>query len=259
MGITLLLKRLRSWRHGFWFSISRRVRWSRGLHRERPAGELNLPPTQAARVAALQSRYQVHFERQVGRRSSTLNYEYLDLLDCAWTRLSLDPPQGAVLCDVGCASFWYAPALHAFFRPQRLVGVEIEGHRLFRDGRARIDYAAGFIADLPNTQYIVADYAALDLPADLITAWFPFVTENAILAWRLPLSLLKPEALFFRIKHNLKEGGLFLMVNHGPREAELAASCCTAVGLVQQNRLVHSGELSRYRALPPVITWWRSA
>ena len=33
-------------------------------------------------------------------------------------------------------------------------------------------------------------------PADLITAWFPFLTPAAILAWRLPLSLLAPERLF---------------------------------------------------------------
>jgi hypothetical protein len=42
-----------------------------------------------------------------------------------------------VLCDVGCASFWYAATLQSFFRPDRLVGVEVEGHRLFWRGGCR--------------------------------------------------------------------------------------------------------------------------
>jgi len=252
-----MLKRLRSWRHGFWFGVSRRLRWSRGIYREKPAGELSLEPDAAQRVAALQSRYDVHFEQHLGPRSSTINYEYLDLLDCAWAQCARGRPQGGIVCDVGCASFWYAAALHAFFRPQRLIGVEVEGHRLFRDGRARIDYAAGYVADLPNTEFVVADYAVCELPADIITAWFPFVTQHAILAWRLPLSLLKPEALFSQIKHNLKDDGLFVMINHGPREAQRAAECCIAAGLERDGQFVHTGPLSRYRAVPPMVSWWR--
>jgi SAM-dependent methyltransferase len=250
------IQRLRSWRHGFWFNVSRRIRWSRGMHREKPAGELHLEPEQAQRVAALKSRYPVQFERHLGRRSSTISYEYLDLLDCAWAHWGRSHPRGGLVCDVGSASFWYAAALHAFFRPRQLIGVEIEGHRLFRDGRARIDYAAGYIADLPNTDFVVADYAALDLPADTIMAWFPFVTQNAILAWRLPLSLLKPKAFFSSIERNLKPNGSFVMVNHGPGEAQLAHECCNAAGLTSYGQFTHASPLSRHRAVPPVMSLW---
>jgi hypothetical protein len=252
------MRRLTSWRHAFWFAISRRIRWSRGLHREKPAGHLRrLTPQQETRVAALRGRYQVQFEQRLGERSSTINYEYLDILDRAWTSYGQDPPRGGVLCDVGCASFWYAAALHAFFRPDRLVGVEIEGHRLFRDGRARIDYAAGYVADVPNAEFVVADYTRFEQPADTITAWFPFLTSTAILAWRLPLSLLRPESLFARIKHNLKRDGLFIMVNHGPSEADLASARCSAAGLRPVGRWQESGALSSYRLAPPVLSCWR--
>jgi hypothetical protein len=252
-----VIKRLRSWRHAFWFALSRRIRWSRGRFLEKPAGELDLDPDDAYRVEGLRSRYGVRFEQSMGRRSSTINYEYLDILDRAWERWEQHLPRGGVVCDVGCASFWYAAALHAFFRPQRLIGVEIEGHRLFRDGRARIDYALGYLAHLPNAEFIVADYAKFDQPADTITAWFPFVTSSAILAWRLPLSLLKPDALFSMVKHNLRSDGLFVMVNHGPSEAQIAAACCTAAGFNVQGQWVHSGSLSRYRAVSPVVSLWR--
>ena len=84
-------------------------------------------------------------------QTSVNNYEYLDILDDAWPEghaWSVTAPRAAqgmeLLCDVGCASFWYAAALEAFFRPERVVGVDVEGHRLFKDGRTRIDYAAGY-------------------------------------------------------------------------------------------------------------------
>jgi SAM-dependent methyltransferase len=140
-------------------------------------------------------------------------------------------PSGGVLCDIGCASFWYAATLQSFFRPDRMVGVEVEGHRLFRDGRTRIDYAAGYLAELPAVRFVVADYAATEAPADVITAWFPLLTPAVILAWRLPLTLLAPERLFRQIRHNLRPDGLYFMVNHGLQEAALASDCCTAAGL----------------------------
>ncbi len=146
--------------------------------------------------------------------------------------------------------------LQAFFRPQDLVGVEVEGHRLFRDGHMRMDYAAGYVADLPNARFVVADYVTCELPADVVTAWFPFVTPAAILAWRLPLSLLAPERLFGRIYHNLRPGGWFIMANHGHREVALAHELCTAAGLRRVAQLPEFGVLSLHRATPAVLSCW---
>lgn len=285
LRLSSLLEHLRSWRHAFWFGLSRRIRWSRGIFREKPAIELRgLTLDQDRCVAALRGRYSVNFEERLGKRSSMINYEYLDILDRAWqewgrgrpvqvraahvrpawvrparVRPPEELPRGGVVCDVGCASFCYAAALYAFFRPDRLIGVEIEGHRLFRDGRARIDYASGYVADVPNAEFVVADFTRYEQPADTITAWFPFLTSTAILAWRLPLSLLEPEALFGRIKHNLKKDGLFVMVNHGTAEADLAAERCVAADLCQLGRWQDPGTLSAYRLAPPVLSWWQHA
>jgi SAM-dependent methyltransferase len=255
-----LLQRLRSLRHRFWFGVSERVRWSRGAHSEVPAGELPAQDAPASsRICLLQDRYQVKFERQLTAPTSLNNYEYLDILDRAWPPSGLARPRGGVLCDVGCASFWYAAALQAFFRPQRMVGVDIEGYRLYRDGHTRIDYAAGYTAQLPNTQFVVTDFGRYRLPADVITAWFPFVTPAAILAWRLPLSLLAPERLFRSVQKNLRPGGVFLMVNHGAEEAAVAEALCTATGMAPIARYQESGVLSRRRPLCPVVSCWRHA
>jgi len=214
---------------------------------------------QGQRIAALCSRYRVKFELHLSAATSVNNYEYLDILDHAWEHSGFARPAGGVLCDVGCASFWYAAALQAFFRPRRLIGVEVEGHRLFKDGRTRIDYAAGYTGQLSDARFVVADYLAYTEPADVITAWFPFVTPAAILAWRLPLSLLQPERLIRRIRHNLCAGGQLVMINHGPEEAALAAGWCAAAGLVQAWRREEHGILSRYRAQAPVVSCWRRA
>src|SRR5271165_2876905 len=186
-------ERLRSLRHRFWYGVSERLRWSRGVFYEAPANALPAPgPRQAQRIAALQSRYQVKFENHLNAATSYNNYEYLDILDRAWSAAGLTLRAGGELCDVGCANFWYAEALQAFFRPQRMLGVEVEGYRLYRDGHTRIDYATGYLARVPNARFLIADYRGCELPADLITAWFPFVTAQSILAWRLPLVLLEP-------------------------------------------------------------------
>jgi SAM-dependent methyltransferase len=253
-----LIQRLRSLRHGFWYGVSERIRWSRGAFEETPARELSSKDrAQAERIAALRDRYQVQFELRMGAATSANNYEYLDILDRGWESLGAEPPRGGVLCDIGCASFWYAATLQSFFRPDRLTGVEVEGHRLFRDGRTRIDYATGYLAQLPTARFIVADYAGYEEGADVITSWFPFLTPAAILAWRLPLSLLAPERLFRRIRHNLRPGGLFFMVNHGMDEALFAERLCIAAGLEMTARWAETGLLSRHRMQTPVLSWWR--
>jgi hypothetical protein len=252
-----LLQRLRSLRHRFWYGVSERVRWSRGPFHEIPARELAaLPFEQAQRIAALRSRYQVQFELRMNSATAANNYEYLDILDRAWAQSGRVRPTGGVLCDIGCASFWYAATLQSFFSPREMVGVEVEGHRLFQNGHTRIDYARGYLAQAPNARFLVADYRNCELPAQVITAWFPFVSPAAILAWRLPLSLLAPDELLGRVCHNLLAGGLFVMVNHGTVEAELAKKLCIAAGLRCLFRFAEPGVLSSHRTHPAVLSCW---
>jgi hypothetical protein len=251
------LQRLRSLRHRFWFGVSECLRWSRGAFHETPALEpLQATAEQAARMAVLCGRYEVCFERRLAAVTAMNNYEYLDILDRAWSASGLSRPRDGRLSDVGCASFWYAAALQAFFAPRSLVGVDVEGHRLFRDGRTRIDYARGYLAGFPDARFVIGDYGALDLPAEVITAWFPFVSPAAILAWRLPLSLLAPQALFRRVTWNLQPGGVFVMVNHGATEARIAQAYCDAAGLRQVFQFAEAGVFSGHRSSPAILSIW---
>jgi hypothetical protein len=252
-----LPQRLRSGYHAFWYWLGEGLAWSRGLYRERPVEQLtHLSGSQQARIALLRRQFGVRFEQQCSALTTLKNYDYLDILDQAWTAWGQPRPVGGVVHDVGSSNFWYARALHAFFTPAALTGVEVEGYRIYYNGYSRWDYARGYVQSLPQTTFEIADYAQYEQPADTIMAWYPFVTPAPVLAWRMPLAFLAPQALFARIAMNLNPSGVFVMVNQGPEEADAAAEYCRHAGL----RIESSCEVRltlRRRRKPPVVSWWR--
>jgi hypothetical protein len=142
-----------------WFRLSERIHWSRKPYHEVPIGRLtDLATWQSTRIESLQARYGLCFESRYGRHTSLANYAYLDLLDQAWTAAARPVPTGVLVTDVGCANFWYAQTLHRFFRPAKLTGVDVEGFRLYPTGYSRYDAAAGYVANLPQTWFVTADY-----------------------------------------------------------------------------------------------------
>src|SRR5258708_24921981 len=175
-----LVQGIKSLGHGFWYGVSEGIRWSRGAFLETPARELcTVNFEQSERIAALRDRYQVQFELRMSSATSVNNYEYLDLLDRAWQNFGIGRPAGGVLFDVGCASFWYAATLQTFFRPDHMVGMDVEGHRLFRDGRTRIDYAAGYFAGVPSAPLVVGGSTTTQEPAARVTACLPCLPPAA--------------------------------------------------------------------------------
>ena len=251
-----LTDRLRSSYHRFWYEASQALRWSRGMYREISIGNNpDLTPWQGDRIEELSNIYGIRFELRYPPETSLFNYGYLDLLDRAHQALNWTIPQQQNVCDVGSANFAYAAALQAFFHPSELIGTEVDGHRLYCNGRSRIDYAHGHIQDLPNTKYVVTDYRSFTKPTDIVTAWFPFVTPKPLLAWRLPLSLFDPAALLTTIANNLKVGGTLVMVNHSPTETKVAQGIAESAGLVCRGHYVHDHPL-RPRTHTAVLTLW---
>lgn len=252
-----LLQRMRSGYHAFWYWLGEGLEWSRGLYQERPVGQLiQLSGSQQARIASLRRQFDVRFEQHCAAQTTLKSYDYLDILDQAWTAWGKPRPVGGVVHDVGASNFWYARALHAFFLPSALTGVEVEGHRIYYNGYSRHDYAQGYVRDLPQTSFVVADYAQYEQPADTIVAWYPFVTPAPVLAWRMPLTFFAPRALFARIARNLNPSGVFVMVNQGPEEADTAAEHCRQAGLQFESSCELRATLRR-RRVPPVVSWWR--
>ncbi len=252
-----LVDRLRSGYHRMWYEASQALRWSRGTFREPSMGlPTSLLQEQYLRIAEIAQRYDERFETHYAPETAWLNYGYLDLLDTVRTDLDWEVPKGQSLCDLGCGNFAYARALYTFFRPAHMTGVEVDGHRVYSNGKSRIDYAQGHIQDLPNTTYVVEDYRQYQQRAEIITAWYPFVTPKPLLAWRLPLSLFDPLGLFTQIATNLVFGGTFLMVNHNPSEARVAKGIAESVGLVCRGQYVHTTPV-RPRSQPSVLSLWQ--
>lgn len=249
-------QRVRSQYHAFWYHLGERLAWSREIYRERPAEKLyDLNGVQYERIASLQQRFRVRFERRATQATALRQYDYLDLLDQGWSTLRLPSSAGGTVQDIGSSNFWYAPVLHTFFRPTRLIGIEVEGYRMYINGYSRHDYALGYIQDLPNTEFHIQDYCHYSSPANIITAWYPFVTPAPVLAWRLPLSLLAPEVLFSQVVRNLQPHGLFVMVNQGRDEATIAASWCRQVGLIHYGSCELRSSV-RPRLPPPLLSCW---
>jgi hypothetical protein len=252
-----VLDRLRSAYHGFWFAVSERTARVRGPRPEVPAGRLpRLPPATEWRIEALRSRYEVAFEGRLGARSALQNYEYLDWLDAAFAAWAVPPPRGGELHDVGCGGFAYALALHRYFAPARLVGIDVEGHRRLRGGVNRRERVLGHLDGLPGAEFVVADYTRWNRRADLVTAFFPFVTPRPVLAWRLPLSLLQPDALFASVRANLGASGRLLMANQSRAEHTMAANYASAAGL-QRMQAYDRPRLVDAAAPDAVLSLWQ--
>lgn len=248
--------RLRSRYHGFWFRVSEALGRGGAPIVEVPAGDIAAKAMSAdtrARLATLSRDFGVRFETTLGAKTALENYARLDLIAQAWGEESL--PQGCRVHDVGSASFWYAAALHAAFHPRELVGIEVEGYRRLQGGGNRYRHARGYVQPLIATRYVVADYARWEAPADLVTAFFPFVTPGPVLAWRLPLSVLAPDRLFARIAANLSPEGELLMVNHGVEEAGVAARWATEAGLRCRLSRTEEAPLTP-RTAPAVVSRW---
>jgi hypothetical protein len=254
-----LKDRSRSLYHAARFAMSERSGRLRAAAPETPAGSLDPAlPGAHERIAALAARYGTRFEDSQSAAGALQAYDYLDWLDQSLTEWNVEAPRGGVLHDVGCASFAYASALAALCQPLQLVGLEVEGFRRLRGGVNRAEKATANVARIPGAAFVITDYATFEQHADVITAFFPFVTPAPVLGWRMPLSILKPTALFRRIADNLNPGGRLWMVNHGETEARIARGFAESAALRLTHRHVCVSAVQP-RILPAVVTEWQPA
>lgn len=236
--------------------LGNRLRWQRGGYRESPALQLDgVDPRQRGIIQSLQQKYGVAFEERFNRKNALENYLYLDLLDRFREKAASHWPVGGDVLDVGCKNFYYAPVLHAVFKPSQLNGIELEGYRLYPNLYSRYDYASYYISELPDTRFIVADLRRHESRADLITCFYPFVFEDTHTSWRLPASQFDPAGFFDALLRNLKPAGRLLIVNQGIDEAEATRGLCQHRAMTQLSEMVVSDPLLP-RAAPPIATLW---
>jgi hypothetical protein len=226
------------------FLLRRSLRWRRGApqFRGEPKDELfAAAPATAAELAALAEAYALAPLRMAASVSHWLAHlaclrGLARLADAAGVPMPAAADGSVRAIDVGSGDFHYAFALQRWLarhgggapRPVDLLGVEVDGHGVYRDGRARADHADAHAAlasgDGARVRYEVADFVRRNWPAvDVATAFFPFLSAYACLQWGLPLSRLRPRRFVQRAVATVRPGGWLVVVNQTAAErAELA-------------------------------------
>ncbi len=230
------------------FVVRSQVAWSRGapaLPHEAKAGWCAfLPAGERAhaerRAARLVQRYRLDaLQQQSTVPVFAANLALLEQLERLGAGLPLPGAVGATLraLDVGSGDFHYATALQRFLsrhdttllRPVLLLGCELDGHGVYRDGHSRADHARAHaaLAAEPldaagppgSVQFVVADAARLQLPPqDVVTLFFPFLSVYPLLQWGLPVSRFGPRRLLRRAVAALRPGGWLLVSNQTTAE-----------------------------------------
>jgi SAM-dependent methyltransferase len=184
-----------------------------------------------AREAELRARYDLGALREaVDAATYRENLYFLDLLDRLATP-HLPRAEALRAIDVGSQDFRYATALERWLAhagapsPRRVTldGIELDGHVLYRDLRARVDWAEAHarVTGNPAVRYRVEDFLATkERGLDVVFVWFPFVVRYALVQWGLPASAFAPERLFARAIDALRPGGLLVVVTHTHEERD---------------------------------------
>lgn len=195
------------------------------------------------------------FENRLRQSLAVANYLYLDLLDRAEDVFQWVPRPSGTLVDVGSQHFYYAQALHAFFQPKALTGVEVEGYRVGQDGHSRVDYARAYIRDVPNTQYQIRDFCDFNEAVDGITCFYPFFEPVALVRWRLPLKVFHPKRLVQAMERALRHQGFVFMVNSGEEEGAIARQLMAETSLKLVGQFTCFDPLTEWKAYPVVGLW----
>lgn len=248
---------LHSWLNAWRWTADRRRHRPRA-YCEIPAGVLSgLKLPVSRRLSVLRARYGVAFEQSLSADNALENYLYLDVLHRLRETGGPWPRREGRLLDVGCKNFYYVQALAAAFAPATLTGLELEGHRRYRDGHARSDYAAFYTAQVKGARFCVGDLCTWREKADLVSCWYPFVFAETALAWGLPLSAFQPARFFTALADSVAPGGLLLVVNQGLAEWQACAERLRAQRLRCVAQVVVERPLLP-RPAPPVASLWQA-
>ncbi|MEM7200068.1 MAG: hypothetical protein AAF628_07370 [Planctomycetota bacterium] len=158
------------------------------------------------------------------------------------------------VCDVGAKNWCYVFALQRVLRSWGggevdLLGVEIDGYPVYRDGYSRADWAEAYIAQVGGaTRYTVSDFRQQQGEFDVVTIFYPFVTRYALLRWGLPLHLYQPRAILDHAVARLRPGGALIALTQTDDECQRVVQMASASGARLVRSLSAASDLVSYRA-----------
>ena len=212
------------------FTLRRALSWTRGQvrHENEPKDRLFAHGgSRENKLGARERELRRRFELQPLYDASSAhiyreNLYFLDLLD-RHVRETL--PSSIRALDVGSQDFRYAFGLSRWLRGHgrdvSLTGIEIDGHPIYPDLHSRKDHAETYAAEIDRStvDYVVKDFLEFEAAdVDVMTFFFPFVLEYALVRWGLPRKHFAPAAIFEHAKRMLRPGGLVIVMNHTAEE-----------------------------------------
>lgn len=208
-----LKERFQNIRNTIDFYLRSQIRWGRSLSKGKP-------------IKAIDAQIQREFK------------EFLALFnwDSALSQMTLG--QGPLItADIGARNFALAPVIDHHFRSlgyQTVVhGIEIDAYRRFTDFHTRADYGHDFAKKIQQGEYHPIDFLAWRQPLHLAFLLNPFVSIEALLAWGLPLSKLRPKEIFLHAYRLLKpQSGIVVLSNTSVEEREISFHIAKEIGFI---------------------------
>jgi len=140
-----------------------------------------------------------------------------------WESYLFERKQIWKVADVGAKNFSLAPLIDSVFLEKKLKveihGIEIDAYRRFTNFHTRADYGNFFAGKARSAEYHAMDFLEFTQPLDLILMLHPFVTQEPLQLWGLPLKHFRPVALFDHAYSLLKKQKGFLILS-SPTEQE---------------------------------------
>ncbi|MBI3359445.1 MAG: hypothetical protein HY037_07720 [Nitrospirae bacterium] len=149
----------------------------------------------------------------------------------------LRPFSVLTVADIGARNFAFAPILDEHFKAiglQAIIhGIEMDAYRRLINFHTRADYGHYYAKSIASGQYHPIDFLTWNQPLQIGFLLNPFVTREALLAWGLPLSLLKPEKIFHHAYSLLRpQNGVLVLSNIDEHEIEISYQIAKDVGFV---------------------------
>lgn len=163
--------------------------------------------------------------------------QFLALFNWQNVLKSLTPYSTLIVADIGARNFAFAPILDAHFtalgyRP-KIHGIEMDAYRRLADFHTRADYGHYYAKTIPSGQYHPIDFLKWNQPLQVGFLLNPFVTREALLAWGLPLSELKPAKIFNHAFSLLKpQNGVLVLSNVDEHEIGISYQVAKEAGFI---------------------------
>lgn len=217
-----------SLKNHFDFFLRQKISFSRKNYVEKNEPKSDLPEQEKV----LFENYDLAYLKSNSTRQNYL--ENLYIIEVLERYLPLEKKDVLKVLDIGCKNWFYAKGEYAFFKKhcENLVleGIELDCNRLYYNFYSRAEAAKFHIKNLPNVKYLCGDFLEINAENgqkyDYLIWILPFVFEEPLLKWGLPLTYFQPEKMLLHAKSLVKEDGIILVINQGEGEYKVQTELC---------------------------------